>query len=171
MYVETPSIVDLLVRIIQLDEHPGGAGVLEWLSSEHLMARLIGLLSPSHSSDMHTVVSELIKGIISMAAPSPGAGLTEGLQNGPASNRFARELAHGDSITTLDTFFMTLTLTNPLSTRREAKTLIILLPPPRNFPMDTATSSVIHSISVIVELIRKNNSGYFEPYLFHTLRN
>ena len=28
-HVETPSFVDLLVRIIQLDEQPGGAGVLE----------------------------------------------------------------------------------------------------------------------------------------------
>ena len=50
------------------------------------MGRLICLLSPAHSSGMHTVVSELIKGIVSTASPSPGAGLTEGLQNGPASN-------------------------------------------------------------------------------------
>lgn len=28
-HIETPSFVDLLVRIIQLDEQPGGAGVLE----------------------------------------------------------------------------------------------------------------------------------------------
>lgn len=28
-HVETASFVDLLVRIIQLDEYPGGAGVLE----------------------------------------------------------------------------------------------------------------------------------------------
>lgn len=28
-HVETPSVVDLIVRIIQLDEVPGGAGVLE----------------------------------------------------------------------------------------------------------------------------------------------
>ena len=27
--IETPAFVDLLVRIIQLDEHPAGAGVLE----------------------------------------------------------------------------------------------------------------------------------------------
>ena len=40
----------------------------------------------AHSSGMHTVVSGLIKGIVSTASPSPGAGLTEGLQNGPASN-------------------------------------------------------------------------------------
>ncbi|KAF9242109.1 SIT4 phosphatase-associated protein-domain-containing protein [Melanogaster broomeanus] len=147
-HVETPSIVDLLVRIIQLDENPGCAGVLEWLSSEHLMGRLISLLSPAHTSDMHTVVSELIKGIISMAAPSPGAGLTEGLQNGPASNRFARELAHSDSISTLVGYIL------------------------YDFKMDQPLPpSVVHSISIIIELIRKNNSDYFEPYLFHTLRN
>jgi hypothetical protein len=28
-HIETPSFVDLIVRIIQLDEHPAGAGVLE----------------------------------------------------------------------------------------------------------------------------------------------
>lgn len=29
LHVETPSIVDLLVRIVQLDEQPTGTGVLE----------------------------------------------------------------------------------------------------------------------------------------------
>ena len=28
-HIETPAFADLLVRIIQLDEHPSGAGVLE----------------------------------------------------------------------------------------------------------------------------------------------
>ncbi|KAF8843655.1 SAPS-domain-containing protein [Paxillus ammoniavirescens] len=173
-HVETPSIVDLLVRIIQLDEHPGGAGVLEWLSSEQLMARLIGLLSPAYTSDMHTVVSELIKGIISMAAPSPGAGLTEGLQNGPASNRFARELAHRDSISTLVGYILydfqaDQPLVKPSSDDPSADD--IGSPAPELPNGHSATSSVIHSISIIIELIRKNNSDYFEPYLFHTLRN
>ena len=35
----------------------------------------------------------------------------------------------------------------------------------------SCASSVTHAISIIIELIRKNNSDYFEPYLFHTLRN
>lgn len=135
------------------------------------MGRLIELLSPAHTGDVHTVVAELIKGIISMATPSPGAGLTEGLHNGPASNRFARQLARRESITTLMTYIL-----HDFS-------------PPPNSPDDndaydsepstnqqlsdfeSATSSVVHSVSVIVELIRKNNSDYFEPYLFHTLRN
>ena len=62
----------------------------QWLSNEGLIARLVNLLSPDQDPAMHTVVSELIKGIISMAAPSPGAGLSEGLHNGPASNIFAQ---------------------------------------------------------------------------------
>lgn len=136
------------------------------------MARLIGLLSPAHSSDMHTVVSELIKGIISMAAPSPGAGLTEGLQNGPASNRFARELAHKDSISTLAGYILHdyeagQPLVKPCAGDGTDDSLASSELPNGH----SATSSVIHSISVIIELIRKNNSDYFEPYLFHTLRN
>lgn len=45
--------------------------------------------------------------------------------------------------------------------------------PPQN-PLpnaESATSSVVNSISVIIELIRKNNSDYLEPHLFHSLRN
>ncbi|KAJ6622941.1 SIT4 phosphatase-associated protein-domain-containing protein [Mycena sp. CBHHK59/15] len=162
-HVETPSFVDLLVRIIQLDEQPGGAGVLEWLSSENLMSRLLDLLAPSQSPDIHTVVAELIKGIISMATPAPGAGLTE-LQNGPASNRFARELARSDSVSKLAGYILN-DFTGamlPEDSDGDDETL-----PNR----DSCASSVVHSIAIIIELIRKNNSDYFEPYLFHTLRN
>ncbi|KAI6036028.1 SIT4 phosphatase-associated protein-domain-containing protein [Pisolithus microcarpus] len=154
-HVEAPSIVDLLVRIVQLDEQPGGSGVLD-------------------CSDVHAVVSELIKGIISMAAPSPGAALTDGLQNLPASNLFARELARRESVDTLVGYILYEFKEQP-STERYAddgqhsdhsNTLGHDLP-----DIHSATSSVVHSISIIIELIRKNNSDFFEPYLFHTLRN
>ncbi|KAG6915049.1 hypothetical protein DXG01_013715 [Tephrocybe rancida] len=170
IHVETPSLVDLIIRIIQLDEQPSGAGVLEWLSSENFMGRLIELLAPTHTSDVHTVVADLIKGIISMSTPSPGAGLSEGLHNGPASNRFARELALKGNIETLMSY-----------------TLLDFEPPPiqegdaeededdpkaQHLPnFNSRTSSVVNSVSMVVELIRKNNSDFFEPYLFHTLRN
>jgi serine/threonine-protein phosphatase 6 regulatory subunit 3 len=29
----------------------------------------------------------------------------------------------------------------------------------------------VHAASVVIDLVRKNNSDYLEPYLFHTLRN
>ncbi|KAJ7481056.1 SIT4 phosphatase-associated protein-domain-containing protein, partial [Mycena galericulata] len=164
-HIETPSFVDLLVRIIQLDEQPGGAGVLEWLSSENLMPRLLELLSPSHTPDVHTVVAELIKGIISMATPAPGAGLAE-LHTGPASNRFARELARSDSVATLASYILN-DFSFPQTEDEEGIGGGSDVLPSRA----SCTSSVVHAIAILIELIRKNNSDYFEPYLFHTLRN
>lgn len=175
-HIEVSSVVDLLVRIIQLDETPAGSGVVEWFSSENLMGRLLDLLSPDHSTDIHTIVTDLIKGIISMATPSPGAGLTEGLQNGPASNRFARELARPESISRLVSYmlydFDTLPEDPAPTTPTTATGVEDIRSSSHDFPnRESATSSIVHSISVVVELIRKNNSDYFEPYLFHTLRN
>jgi serine/threonine-protein phosphatase 6 regulatory subunit 3 len=140
------------------------------------MGRLVELLSPAHTSDMHTVVSELIKGILSMATASPAPGLTDGLQNGVASNLFSRELARPESVSTLTDYIL-----GDFSQLAEAEAQKVIhdddstdhcsssiaeLP-----NLDSSVSSVVHSISVVIELIRKNNSDYFEPYLFHTLRN
>ncbi|KAI0807835.1 SAPS-domain-containing protein [Fomes fomentarius] len=161
-HIETPPFADLLVRIIQLDEHPAGAGVLEWLSKESLMSRLIDLLSPAHSSDMHTVVAELIKGIISMAAPSPAVGISDGLSHPPASNVFARELAHRDNVSKLVSYILHEFGPHMADKDRSEDTSIT---------QESASSSVVQSICIIIELIRQNNSDYFEPYLFHTLRN
>ena len=36
---------------------------------------------------------------------------------------------------------------------------------------ERSTSSLLQVASVIIELMRKNNSDFFEPYLFHTLRH
>lgn len=106
-----------------------------------------------------------------MATPSPGAGVTDGMQNGPASNRFARELATNESISKLADYmlndfspgsFNALSEFEPQD--MEDGTLV--------YPtFESSISSVTHSIAVVVELIRKNNSDYFEPFLFHTLRN
>ncbi|PPQ76470.1 hypothetical protein CVT26_012907, partial [Gymnopilus dilepis] len=168
-HIETPSFVDLIGRITQLDEAVPNGNVLEWLSSENLMGRLIDLLSPYHTPSVHTVVADLVKNIISMATPSPGAGLTEGLQNGPASNRFARELASPKNINKLAEYMLTEfsseSCDNPAE--HEAGDEGSLLTP----TFESYTSSVVQSISVVIELIRKNNSDYFEPYLFHALRN
>ncbi|OBZ65736.1 Extragenic suppressor of kinetochore protein 1, partial [Grifola frondosa] len=176
-HIEAPPFADLLVRIIQLDEFPACSGVLEWLSKENLMSRLIDLLSPEHSSDMHTVVAELIKGIISMSAPSPAAGLSE-LNSPPASNRFARELAHRDNVSKLVGYILCDFQSTPVPEDQDPASMnacsnVETKSKPSSPPLDpvSASSSVVQSICIIIELIRQNNSDYFEPYLFHTLRN
>jgi serine/threonine-protein phosphatase 6 regulatory subunit 3 len=121
------------------------------------------MLSPSYSSDVHGVVSDLLKNIITMSAPSPTqSALSDGLQNGPASNRFARELAVRSSVSHLLDFMLQ---SSPVGNGHD-KSLIS-----QEEVEERQSSSVINSMSVVIELIRKNNSDYFEPFLFHTLRN
>ncbi|KAF9014193.1 SIT4 phosphatase-associated protein-domain-containing protein [Cyathus striatus] len=174
-HIETPAFPELFSRIIELDDRPEVSGVLEWLSSQNFIGRLIDLLSPEHTPDIHNVVAELLKSIISMANPSPGAGLTEGLQNGPSSNRFARELANRENVSKLISYMLYDfgSISSEVHTpRKEDRDHHRSLSSSEILPSnESAASSVVNSISVVVELIRKHNSDYFEPYLFHTLRN
>jgi len=132
------------------------------------MGRLVELLSPDHAPSVHAIVADLVKNIIAMATPSPAVGLTEGLQNGPASNRFAREVARPANISRMVDYIL-----NPFSpdmdesSTQDGNDEGTLSSP----TFESSISSVVQSIAVIVELIRKNNSDYFEPYLFHALRN
>jgi hypothetical protein len=123
---------------------------------------------------MHVVVAELIKGIISMSAPSSAAGLSEGLQTGLASNRFARELASRENVQILVDHilydFKDISL-DPSSNSTPGDDEPSRPTTPASPNYDSATSSIVNSICMIIELIRQNNSDYFEPYLFHTLRN
>ena len=135
------------------------------------MSRLLDLLSPERSRDKHTVVAELIKGIISMAAPSPASGLGDGSGSGIASNKFARELAGPASVAKLVGYILT-DYKPPAQDRASAPPQADTVPHEEKLPnQDSTTSSVVQSICIIIELIRQNNSDYFEPYLFHTLRN
>ncbi|KAJ3739168.1 SIT4 phosphatase-associated protein-domain-containing protein [Lentinula detonsa] len=181
-HVENPSFVDLLVRIIQLDEyaygHDGAVGALEWLSSEKLIPRLIDMLSPAYPPDIHQVVSDLIKGIISMATPSPGTGLTSNgtaasnpaaVDNGGSSvssNLFARELAREDSVSKLVAYML-----QDFSRSLPIPTMPVEFDSIKATHFESASSSAIQAMGILTELIRKNNSDYLEPYLFHTLRN
>ncbi|KZP10861.1 hypothetical protein FIBSPDRAFT_937810 [Athelia psychrophila] len=96
--------------------------------------------------DIHAAVPELVKGVLSMGAP-PGAGLTECLQNSPASNCFAREIGQRK----LDC--------KHNRHKRE-------LPERAVFRISAA-----QAISIIIEPTGKDKASYVWPYLFHTLRN
>ena len=147
------------------------------------MGRLVTLLSPNYSPSIHTIVSDLLKTIISLATPSPGAGITEGLHNGPASNLLVRELASKKRAETLVGYMLSEFTREACKTPTESNSKTdddhhhhglgyesddCSLPSPT---YESSISSIVQSMGLLVELIRKNNSDYFEPYLFHTLRN
>jgi serine/threonine-protein phosphatase 6 regulatory subunit 3 len=146
---------------------------MQWFSQQRLVPRLVGMLSAEHTPDMHIVVAELISRIISMAAPSPGAGVGDGpgAQIGPSSNLFARQLAARESVEEMVRYVLQDFPGDEQSSVAGTVGTEAVLEEDRLPNVRSATSSVVNSISVIVELIRKNNSDYFEPYLFHTVRN
>ncbi|CAE6397243.1 unnamed protein product [Rhizoctonia solani] len=212
-HIESPPFVDLLFRIIQLDENPGNIGVMEWLSSQNFIPSIVDRLSPRYPPSIHLVVADLLKGIISVASPSPGSfnlnGPHDSGPTGPVTNRFVRELASTSSVETMVGFMLdeapfgppveevlqaaeqrqkdapkevTLTVPSGLagppgvgprlaSSTPPSESSSTQVEPPLLPDAESATSSVIHIVSIFVELIRKNNSDYFEPYLFHTLRS
>ncbi|KAH7107640.1 SAPS-domain-containing protein [Auriculariales sp. MPI-PUGE-AT-0066] len=182
-HVETPAFVDLLVRLIQLDDVPSASGVLEWLSQQHLIPRLVEMLSPFTHPDVHAVVSELLKGIIALGAPSPGSSaLSESMQHGTASNLFVRELASVENVSLLVGFLLDplpdpdrrLDILSRMHRPADSTSSIDSIGTTSGLPLPNSqshTSSLVHSLSILIELIRKNNSDYFEPFLFHTLRN
>jgi serine/threonine-protein phosphatase 6 regulatory subunit 3 len=194
-HLETEPFLDLLVRILHDPMVPDIAEVshspflaydtpnvpydsMQWFSQQRLVPRLVSMLSAVHTPDMHVVVTELISRIISMAAPSPGAGVGDGpgAQIGPSSNRFARQLAARESVAEMVGYvlqdFPEAAPPVEKAADEDSSSLGYLSEQDATLPnVRSATSSVVHAIAVIVELIRKNNSDYFEPYLFHTLRN
>ncbi|UZJ52099.1 hypothetical protein CBS101457_001419 [Exobasidium rhododendri] len=271
--LEIPAVVDLLYRIIQCEESVPKADVVDWLSSQDLIPSVVDLLSPDHSADLHNTVSELLKAIIALSAPSP-ANLTQnqgqegfgfgsegfgGMANNSicgVNNRLVRELASEKMVRKMVSFM----LDDDLSSQVEKLASISLnsdvirvggdayklssassasgktngiqstpgdssavddeeldeynvldrkplspsetpageqtgssLPnlhrdspskhiksedgttPPVRAPQvaitpESRTSTLVTCIGVLIELIRKNNSDYFEQHLFHTLR-
>ncbi|KAF8323646.1 SIT4 phosphatase-associated protein-domain-containing protein [Cantharellus anzutake] len=189
-HLETPAIVDLLFRMLQTDDASGGSDVVEWLSSQGFMQKLVSLLSPRHPPDLHAIVAEILKGIIVMCAPSP-ANANES-QVVLVANRFPRQLVSKDLIQSLVGFML-----DDAPERRTSIRSVSAIPHSNatrendddvqsdseslssgseyhsatSTGTERSTSSLLHVASVIIELMRKNNSDFFEPYLFHTLRH
>ncbi|EST04957.1 SIT4 phosphatase-associated protein family [Kalmanozyma brasiliensis GHG001] len=265
-HLETPAVVDLLFRIIQMEETVRTPGqttdIIDWLSSQDLISRTVDLLAPNYSVDIHNTVSELLKAIIALSAPSPaalnqgqgqelGGGLNESQENTAGiNNRLVRELASEPIVRKMvgymldsqlprqlhrrltdvadeqlsqlsasglrkpsqkgDSSLSTLTegaisssaveddeddesFARPLNPREfpasesrspgqmDHRGSTATLRPDNLFPAvaaptvaitaETCSSTLVTCIGVFIELIRKNNSDYFEQHLLRTLHN
>lgn len=256
---ETPAVVDLLFRLIQCEDSVPDAGIIEWFAENDLIARVVALLSPHVSTELHKAASEFLKAIISLSAPSPSSlnqitiqesfgGPGEMLMGaGGVNNLLVRELASEENVTKMTCFMLDfkpsfkpfsgsfteessrkpslsmrgmrdtmqplreigssdesaveedededeenwqlhlslknrrMSLANSMSAGggahrdssatvrptglRRASSL------KQGLTQTAITSAFINCAGVFIELIRKNNSDYFEQHLFHTLRN
>lgn len=181
-HIESPAVQDMLTRIVLTEENV--PDVMSWLGEQRLIPRLLEMLSPQHPPSTHAIVTELLKGIISVSAPNSSfnphggnAGDQTG-QNGTGhkDNRLVRELTNYESI---DTLFGYMLYSDSVTdkdwkgingdgpgTHRSDPFVIQPLP-----SVASATSSLSYVCNVIVEIIRRNNSDLAEPYLFNTMRN
>lgn len=169
------------------------------MTSQHFIKKLVLFLSPANPPDTHVVVADLIKGIINLCAPSPGNSNDHG--SGLITNRFSRELVSEDNVRTMVGYMLdgppsptgsaaTLDANRPSEdldplhsqltddARSSSPTSSASSSSshsdyegPRSTSSERSTSSLLHIASIIIELMRKNNSDFFEPYLFHTVRH
>ncbi|KAK6396316.1 hypothetical protein LTR65_009399 [Meristemomyces frigidus] len=67
-HVDCPMVMDLLLKIISLEKHEGGTGIVDWLQTQDLIPLLLGYLSPEHSSATQTSAGDFLKAIITISA-------------------------------------------------------------------------------------------------------
>lgn len=67
-HVDCPMVMDLLLKIISLEKHEGGAGIVDWLQTQGLIPLLLGYLSPEQTSATQTSAGDFLKAIITISA-------------------------------------------------------------------------------------------------------
>jgi serine/threonine-protein phosphatase 6 regulatory subunit 3 len=128
------------------------------------------MLSPTHDSRTHQAALDLIKTLIRLSAFSPAPGRKEIMVL--SSNRLSREIVspHNSGIMAENLFRGAA----PPSTHVHNHYPIESLSSPSiddlAFETESIVSSFLTTAATVMELIRLNNSDYFEQYLFHTAR-
>jgi SIT4-associating protein SAP185/190 len=68
MHVDSPMVMDLLLKIISLERTDAGQGVVEWLYTQDVMPTLLSFLGPEHSWATQTSAGDFMKAIITVSA-------------------------------------------------------------------------------------------------------
>jgi SIT4-associating protein SAP185/190 len=173
--IDSPAIQDLFIRLISAEETV--SGVIEWLSSEGLVRRLIAYLSPHHPPTSHVIAADLLKITISICAPkthsfNPDGGNAEEQAGGGQSkdNRLIRDMVSESNVATMMGFMLDdLELSDQDWKGTDSPSDPFIVHPLPS--ISSASSSLTQICAILVEVIRRNNSDFSEPHLFHTLRN
>ncbi|KFX95117.1 hypothetical protein V490_04020 [Pseudogymnoascus sp. VKM F-3557] len=67
-HVDSPMVMDLLLKIISLEKAEGGQGIVDWLHTQDLMPTLLSFLSSEHSWATQTSAGDFLKAIITISA-------------------------------------------------------------------------------------------------------
>ncbi|GAB7350425.1 hypothetical protein MBLNU459_g1036t1 [Dothideomycetes sp. NU459] len=95
-HVDCPMVMDLLLKIVSLEKHEGGQGIVDWLQSQHLIPILLSYLSPDNTLATQTAAGDFLKAIITISA---NATTQDQTVIGP--NELTRQLVSEQCIATL----------------------------------------------------------------------
>ncbi|KAI6248595.1 Extragenic suppressor of kinetochore protein 1 [Erysiphe necator] len=70
-HIDSPMIMDLLLKIISLEKAEGGQGIIDWLHGQDLIPMLLSFLSSEHSWTTQTSAGDFLKAIITISANTP----------------------------------------------------------------------------------------------------
>ncbi|KAF9997962.1 hypothetical protein BGZ65_006481 [Modicella reniformis] len=70
LHMSTSAIMDLLLKIISMEEAQEGKGTVQWLSEEGLMPWLVNRLDPNFDPEVHSVASQVLLDIIAISQSS-----------------------------------------------------------------------------------------------------
>ncbi|KAF9928215.1 hypothetical protein FBU30_002558 [Linnemannia zychae] len=70
LHMSTSSIMDLLLKIISMEESPEGRGTVQWVSEQGLMPWLVDRLDPNFDAEVHSVASQVLLDIIAISQSS-----------------------------------------------------------------------------------------------------
>ncbi|KAI9884667.1 MAG: hypothetical protein M1823_003550 [Watsoniomyces obsoletus] len=67
-HVDCPVIMDLLLKMVSLENAEGGQGIVDWLHSRNLIPILLSYLSPEHPPSTQAAAGDFLKAIITISA-------------------------------------------------------------------------------------------------------
>ncbi|KAF9915210.1 hypothetical protein BX616_006660 [Lobosporangium transversale] len=70
LHMSTSAIMDLLLKIISMEESPEGKGTVQWLSEQGLMPWLVNRLDPNYDAEVHSIASQVLLDIIAISQSS-----------------------------------------------------------------------------------------------------
>ncbi|RLV95402.1 SIT4-associating protein [Spathaspora sp. JA1] len=150
--IEVPMLMDFFFRVIQTDKADSPTGILETIASQDIIIKLIEILKPQPSQFTHeynipnhnlffkqTAATDFLKALVTI---SSNAALAVVLETNIGPNQLTRELVSPQIINSMISEIMLVKVKD------------------ENGKMQTNKHGINNCVSIIIELIRKNNSDY-----------
>ncbi|KAJ2394388.1 sporulation-induced protein, partial [Coemansia sp. RSA 2603] len=109
-HLSVSAVVDLLLKIISLEELEGGPGIIAWLSEDRLIPMLVDRLAPDCEPEMHSLAAQVLLDIIAISQCNNPAQPTIG------TNALIEELKSQETVTRLADYMLDRTAPHATST-------------------------------------------------------